>query len=335
MNDPPAIRRIDMRAIVLAKFGGLDSLVYKELPEPEPKVGHVVVEIKAFGLNHAEMHMRRGEWAEAAEVSGIECVGLVKSCPGGEFPIGAKVAALMGGLGRTINGSYAEYTRAPVSNVALIESDLPWAELAAIPETYATAWTCLFRNLDIAKGQTLVIRGATSSFGQAAINMAVNAGPQVIATTRNRERFGLVEKLGATRAELERPDLSKHIAETKRIDAVLDLVGNSTILDSLAMLRRGGRACLAGWLGGLAPIADFNPLLQMASGVYLTFFGSFVFGTPGFPLSDVPLQEIAQQVAAGRLKAKPSRIFGFDEIREAHRVMEANQAGGKMVVVHA
>ena len=96
--------------------------------------------------------MRRGEWAEAAPVSGIECVGLVKSCPGGEFPVGAKVAALMGGLGRTINGSYAEYTRAPASNVALIESDLPWAELAAIPETYATAWTCLFRNLEIQKG---------------------------------------------------------------------------------------------------------------------------------------------------------------------------------------
>ena len=128
-----------MRAIVLEKFGGLDSLVYTDLPEPEPLAGHVVIEIKAFGLNHAELHMRRGEWAEAAHVIGIECVGLVHACPGGEFPIGAKVAALMGGLGRTINGSYAEYTRVRASNVALIESELPWAELAAIPETYATA----------------------------------------------------------------------------------------------------------------------------------------------------------------------------------------------------
>jgi len=323
-----------MRAIVLEKFGGLDSLVYKEIPDPEPKASHVVIEVKAFGLNHAEIHMRRGEWAEAAKVIGIECVGLVKACPGGEFPVGAKVAALMGGLGRTINGSYAEYTSAPASNVALIESDLPWAELAAIPETYATAWTCLFRNLEIAKDQLLVIRGATSSFGQAAVNMAVNAGARVIATTRNKQRFTMLEELGAERVELEGPDLSKRIAEAKRLDAVLDLVGNSTILDSLAMLRRGGRACLAGWLGGLAPIKDFNPLLQMASGVYLTFFGSFVFGTPGFPLSDVPLQEIAQQVAAGRLKAKPTRVFGFEEIHEAHRVMEASEAGGKMVVVH-
>jgi NADPH:quinone reductase-like Zn-dependent oxidoreductase len=278
--------------------------------------------------------MRRGEWAEAAPVSGIDCVGLVNAAPGGEFPIGAKVAALMGGLGRTINGSYADYTRAPVSNVALIESDLPWAELAAIPETYATAWTCLFRNLEIAQGQTLVIRGGTSSFGQAAIQLAVNAGVRVIATTRKRERFAMLEELGADRVEMEGPDLSQRIAEAKQLDAVLDLVGNSTILDSLDMLRRGGRACLAGWLGGLDPIANFNPLLQMASGVYLTFFGSFVFGRPGFPLSDVSLQIIAEQAAAGRLKAKPSRVFRFEEIREAHRVMEAGEARGKMVVVH-
>ncbi|MFG1705362.1 zinc-binding alcohol dehydrogenase family protein [Nonomuraea sp. M3C6] len=322
-----------MRAIVIERFGGPECLVYRELPKPEPAVGQVVIEVKAFGLNHAELHMRRGEWAEAAPVSGIECVGLVHACPGGEFPVGAKVAALMGGLGRTINGSYAEYTRAPASNVALIESGLPWADLAAIPETYATAWTCLFRNLEIAQGQCLVIRGATSSFGQAAINLAVDAGVRVIATTRDRDRFPLLEDLGADRGELEGPDLHLRIPEAKRLDAVLDLVGNSTILDSLAMLRRGGRACLAGWLGGLDPIPDFNPLAQMASGVYLTFFASFVFGTPGFPLSDVPLQAIADKVAAGRLRGKPSRVFGFEEIRQAHRVMEAGEAGGKMVVV--
>jgi NADPH:quinone reductase-like Zn-dependent oxidoreductase len=321
-----------MRAILRTGFGGPEVLEIREIPEPEPKAGHAVIEVKAFGINHAEMHMRKGEWAEIADVSGIECVGLIKSCPGGEFAIGTKVAALMGGLGRTINGSYAEYTRAPVWNVAAIESNLSWADLAAIPETYATAWTCLFRNLEIVRGQTLVIRGATSSFGQAAVNMAVNAGARVIATSRIRERFGLLEGLGVERVEVEGAELSKRIAETKRLDAVLDLVGNSTILDSLAMLRRGGRACLAGWLGGLAPIADFNPLLQMASGVYLTFFGSFVFGTPGFPLSDVPLQAIAGDVAAGRYKAKPSRVFRFEDIREAHRVMDANQANGKIVV---
>lgn len=321
-----------MRAIVIDGFGGVEHLVIKDLPEPEPKPGHAVIEVKAFGINHAEMHMRRGEWAEAAPVSGIECVGVVKSCPGGEFKVGAKVAALMGGLGRTVNGSYAEYTRARVENVASIESDLPWEELAAIPESYATAWTCLFRNLELAKGQKLVIRGGTSSFGQAALNMSVNAGAEVIVTTRKRDSVPKLEALGAKRVEVESAALSTRIPESKQIDAVLDLVGNSTILDSLAMLRRGGRACLAGFLGGLAPVPDFNPLLQMSSGVHFSFFGSFVFGTPQFPLSDVPLQTIANDVAAGRYKAKPVRVFRFEEIREAHKLMESGQAGGKMVV---
>ena len=144
----------------------------------------------------------------------------------------------------------------------------------------------------------------------------------------------MLERIGAKRVEIESRDLGNRIAERKHIDAVLDLVGNSTILDSLSMLRRGGRACLAGWLGGLDPITNFNPLLQMASGVYLTFFGSFVFGTPGFPLSDVPLQQIADDVKHGRLKAKPARVFKFEDIREAHRAMEANEAKGKMVVIH-
>ena len=94
------------------------------------------------------------------------------------------------------------------------------------------------------------VRGATSSFGQAALKMAVNAGARVIATTRNSDRFAELEKLGAERCEVERRDLSKHIPEAKKIDAVLDLVGNTVMLDSLAMLRRGGRSCLAGWLGG-------------------------------------------------------------------------------------
>ncbi|MGX9674307.1 zinc-binding alcohol dehydrogenase family protein [Mycobacterium sp. HM-7] len=322
-----------MRAIVLDGFGGLDVLTYTDIPKPLPKPGEVVIKVKGFGINHAEMHMRRGEWAEAAEVSGIECVGIVDACPSGEFPVGAKVAALMGGLGRTVNGSYAEYTRVSAGNVALIESDLPWDQLAALPETYATAWTCLFRNLNLVAGQTIVIRGATSSFGQAAVKLAVEAGAHVIATTRKRERFGLLDALGVDRVEQEVPDLGAHITEAKHIDAVLDLVGNSTILDSLTMLRRGGAACLAGWLGGLDPIADFNPLLQMSSGVNLTFFGSFVFGTEGFPLSDVPLQEIADKVRDGRLDAAPTRIFSFDQIQEAHQVMEAAEAGGKMVVV--
>jgi NADPH:quinone reductase len=294
----------------------------------------VVIEVKAFGVNHAETHMRRGEWAEAAKVSGIECVGLVTECPDGQFGVGTKVAALMGDMGRTINGSYAEYTRVPGSNVVPIESNLSWEDLAAIPESYATAWTCLHSNLALATNQTLIIRGATSALGQAALNVAAHAGAHVTATTRNRERISSLRALGAQQVELEGPDLVQRIRGLypKGVDGVLDLVGNSAILDSLAMVRRGGRVCLAGFLGGLDPIASFNPLLQMPSGVQFSFFGSFMFGTPEFPLSDVPLQVIVDRVAAGSYKAKPARVFRFEDMQDAHRMMESSQANGKLVV---
>jgi NADPH:quinone reductase len=132
-----------MLAIVLGGFGGFENLAIKELRNPEPKPGHVLVAVKAFGVNHAETHMRKGEWAEAAEVSGIECVGEVVAAPGGEFQPGDKVAAFMGGMGRTINGSYAELTLVPATNVVKITTDLSWEEFAVIPESYATAWLLL------------------------------------------------------------------------------------------------------------------------------------------------------------------------------------------------
>jgi NADPH2:quinone reductase len=325
-----------MRAIVIKQYGGPEQLAIEERPDPEPKPGHVVIEVKAFGVNHAETHMRKGEWPEIAEVSGIECVGFVRRDPDHRFAVGQKVMALMGGMGRTINGSYAELTCVPATNVVPIETDLNWDELAAIPESYATAWTCLYGNLALAAGQILILRGATSALGQAALNIAAEANVQVIATTRNRERASKLEGLGARRVVLEGPDLSRRIRAIypDGVDAVLDLVGNSSVLDSLATVRRGGRVCEAGWLGGLAPIADFNPMLQMPSGVQFSLFGSFMFGTSEFPLSDVPLQTIVDRVSSGAYRAKPARVFRFDEIREAHRLMESNEANGKIVVLH-
>lgn len=323
-----------MRAIVRQQFGGPEQLVIQELPVPEPLPGHVVIQVKAFGINHAETYMRKGDWGDVAKVSGIECVGLVKADPDGRFAPGQKVAALMGGMGRTISGSYAEYTRVPASHVVPIKTDLPWHDLAAVPEVYATAWTCLHGNLELAGGQTLLIRGATSALGQAALNIAAHAGARVIATTRNRERFPSLKALGAHRVELEGTDLSKRVRESlpSGVDAVLELVGNSTVLDSLSALRRNGRLCLAGFLGGLAPVSSFNPLMHMPSGVHFSFFGSFVFGASEFPLADVPLQAIVDRVAKGAYKANPARVFRFEEIQEAHRLMESNQANGKIVV---
>jgi len=325
-----------MRAIVITEPGGPEQLEIAEHPAPEEKPGRVIVAIKAFGLNRAETYMRSGAWGPVAEISGIECVGIVHADPDGRFTPGQKVTALMGGMGRTLNGSYAELTSVPATNVAALATNLAWENLAAIPESYATAWSCLHGNLSIAQGQTLVVRGATSSLGQAALNIAADLGARVIATTRSTARRPMLEALGATEVLIERADLSAALRKQhpRGVDAVLDIVGNSTILDSLAMARRYGRVCLVGLLDHAPPIESFNPLFQMPfGGVHFSSFASaFTYGTPDYPLTDVPLQEIVDRVAAGRYQARPARVFGFDEIQAAHRVIEANEANGKLVV---
>ena len=323
-----------MRAIVIKRYGGPEVLAIEERPDPEPRPGHVLIDVRAFGLNHAEVYFRQGAWGDVAEISGIECVGLVKHDPGGRLASGRKVAALVGGMGRSINGSYAEQVSVPASNVVPIESELAWEDLAAIPESYATAWTSLVGVLKLAAGETVAIRGATSALGQAAVNIATQAGARVIATTRNAARAPLLEALGAKEVVLEKPNLSRRIREIRPrgIDAVLDIIGNTTVLDSLAIVGRGGRVCLVGFLGGGGPLS-LEPVFQMPSGTQLSVFASaLVTGTPDFPLSEVPFQAIVDGAAAGTYRAKPAKVFRFEEIQQAHRLMEAGGASGKIVV---
>jgi NADPH:quinone reductase-like Zn-dependent oxidoreductase len=323
-----------MRAIIVKQYGGPEVLALEERPEPQSKPGHVIIEVKAFGLNHAEVYFRKGAWGDVAEISGIECVGVVKADPDGHFAPGQKVLAIVGGMGRSFNGSYAELVSVPSSNVAAIQTDLPWEDLASIPESYATAWTSLCGILAVKAGMTVLIRGATSALGQAAVNIAAQIGARVIATTRNAKRGPMLEALGAKEVLLESTELSKRVRERhpQGIDAVLDIVGNTTVLDSLAMLRRGGEACLVGFLGGGGPLS-LEPVFQMPSGVRFTVFASaIVTGNAEFPLSEIPFQDIVDRVASGVYRAKPAKVFRFEDIQAAHRLMESNEASGKIVV---
>jgi len=324
-----------MRAIVIKRYGGPEVLAIEQRPDPVPAADQVLIEVKAFGLNHAEVYFRSGAWGEVAEITGIECVGLVRDDPGNRFGRGSKVVAIVGGLGRNLNGSHAELVAVPRSNVAAINSDLPWDTLAAIPESYATAWTSLIGILHLSAGQTVLVRGATSALGQAAVNIAVNLRARVIATTRKAERASLLRELGAHEVLIETPNLAKRVRESHvdGIDAAIDIVGNLTVLDSLAALRRGGSLCEVGFLGGGGPLT-LEPVFQIPSGRYLTSFASAVVtGSAEFPLSEIPFQEIVDRVAAGDYKAKPARVFKFDQIQEAHRIMESGHQLGKMVVV--
>jgi len=326
-----------MRAIVITEPGGPEVLEIREVADPVPGEGEVLIEVKAFGVNHAETHMRKGEWPEATPISGIEAVGTVVNDPSGALAEGTKVLAIMGGLGRTRNGSYARYTVAPATNVVAIETTLDWPELAAIPESYATAWLALHGNLELREGQTLLVRGGTSALGQAAINIGRELGARVLATTRSDSRAALLRALGASEAVIDDGSIAGKVRELVPggVDRVLDLVGNSVLRDSMQAVAVKGRVCQAGFLGGLGPVADFLPAFDLPSGVQFSFFGSFEVGTPEFPISAVPFAEIVGKVEAGSYQAKPARVFGFEEIAEAHRVMDAGQAGGKLVVLGA
>jgi NADPH:quinone reductase len=326
-----------MRAMVITQPGGPEVLQIQQVPDPVPGDGEVLIRVRAFGINHAETHMRKGEWPEATPVSGIEAVGTVAADPSGALAGGTKVLTIMGGLGRTRNGSYAEYTVAPASNVAPIETSLDWAELAAIPESYATTWFALHRNLDLAAGQSLLVRGATSALGQAAVNIAHDLGARVIATTRRADRAALLRSLGAQHVVIDTGSIADQVRDLLPggADRVLDLVGNSALRDSLQAVRQTGRVCQAGFLGGLGPVTDFQPVFDLPSGVQFSFFGSFEVGTPAYPISAIPFQQIVANAEAGVYQAKPARVFPFEEIAEAQRVMEASQAGGKLVVTGA
>ncbi|MFF7756056.1 zinc-binding dehydrogenase [Streptomyces sp. NPDC007971] len=324
-----------MKAIVISAYGGPEVLHIADLPDPVPAFGEVLIRVKAFGLNHAEAYMRAGTWGDVAAVPGIECAGLVEADPSGRLAPGTRVVAILGGMGRTRNGSYAELVTVPATNVVAVNSSLGWAELAAVPEVYATAWNGLFGNLGLRPGQRVLVRGATSSLGQAAVNLAVEHAARVLATTRNPAHAPLLKELGAEDVLVDDGDLAAQVNRGNRtVDAVFDLVGNSVLRDSLATVRAGGRVCQLGFLGGFEPVRDFNPITDLPTGVQLSFFGSaFVLGSPDFPLADVPLDAIYAKVESGVLPARPARIFRFDEIVEAHRVMEAGEALGKMAVI--
>jgi NADPH:quinone reductase len=216
-----------------------------------------------------------------------------------------------------------------------VQSALSWEDLAAIPEVYATAWIALHGNLALRPGETVLVRGATSSVGQAAVNIAVDHGATVIATTRSRDRESLLREIGAHEVLIDDGEIAQQVrrGHPDGVDAVLDLVGNVVLRDSLQSVRSKGRVCQIGFLGGLEPVPDFNPLADLPSGVTLsTFASAFVLGDEHFPIADVPIQAIVEKAAGGLYTAKPARVFAFDEIVEAHRIMDAGRAGGKLVV---
>ena len=156
-----------MKAVVLSEPTAAEQVVLSEVPVPQVRPGWVLVKVKAFGLNHSEQLLRlreiQADYISKPIIPGIECVGEVADASDSRFLAGQKVAALMGGMGRSFNGSYAQYALLPESHVFSIETNLSWPEMAAVPETYFTAWGSLLEGLKLCEEDILLVRGGTCS----------------------------------------------------------------------------------------------------------------------------------------------------------------------------
>src|SRR6478735_12372056 len=164
----------NMRALVVEEPGGPEVLHLRDVPVPMPRSGEVLIRVMALGLNRSELHFRRGQASSGSfpRIPGIEATGVVESAPGNEFAQGTQVVTMMGGMGREFDGGYAEYVLVPESQVIPFNSDLPWQQLGAVPEMLQTAYGSLHVGLQTKPGQSLLIRGGTSSIGLAAAVLA-------------------------------------------------------------------------------------------------------------------------------------------------------------------
>ncbi len=323
---------LTMKAAVIREPGAPEVLAIEELPVPKPASGWVLIRVMAFGLNRSELFTRQGHspGVRFPRVLGIEAVGVVENAPGGEFRPGQTVATAMGGMGRAFDGGYAEYTSVPARQVQAIDTSLAWDTLAALPEMMQTAWGSLNSALRLAAGQSLLIRGGTTSVGLAAAVLAKRQGATVAATTRKADRESMLKENGADHVFIDSGEIAGDVHQVfpDGVDKVLELVGTTTLLDSLQCAARFGSVCMTGMVGDAWEFDRFSPMGAIPSTVSLTTYSG---GSQDF--IDTPLQTIVNEIEAGRMTARIGRVFQLDDIVEAHRCMEDNAAGGKIVVL--
>jgi NADPH:quinone reductase-like Zn-dependent oxidoreductase len=320
-----------VRAVVLDAPGPPEALRIRDLPIPDVADGWVRIKIEAFGLNRSELHTRLGlaDGVTFPRVLGIECAGVVDAAPGTWLLPGQKVVAMMGGMGRVMDGGYAEYTVVPRECVIPIETDLPWETVGALPEMLQTSYGSLTVGLDAQPGQTLLIRGGTSSIGMAATALAKDIGMEVISTTRRPERADALKANGVDHVIVDTGEIAPAVREIvpDGVHAALELVGTPTLPDTLRCTRVHGTVCFAGMLSNEWLVKDFYPIGYIPTGVRLTGYGGESSNLP----AEV-LQRYLDLIATGKLTVPIHRVYRLDEIQQAHRDMEENTATGKLVV---
>ncbi len=321
-----------MKAWIIREPGGPEQFTLEEIDIPKARPGWTLIRIRAFGLNRSEWFTRNGDspTVQFPRVLGIECVGELVDSGGLNLEPGTTVAALMGGMGREFDGSYAEYTLVPNSCVLPVETKLPWERLAALPEMLQTTHGSLHEGLEIDRAESILIRGGTSSIGMAALALAKTAGMHVGTTTRNPSKVSFLKEAGADEVLIDNGEIHKQVIENKfgLYDRVLELIGTTTLLDSLRCVGKGGIVCMTGILGGKWTLDDFHPMGDIPTAVKLTSYSGEASN-----LSIDQFQEYLRLIEEGKLVVETGQVFEFEELIQAHKLMDENQAGGKIVVL--
>jgi NADPH:quinone reductase-like Zn-dependent oxidoreductase len=339
-----------MQAIVLREHGGPEVLHAETLPIPEPGPGEVRVKIRAVALNHLDVWVRKGGPAFHVEYPhrlGSDVAGIVDAVGAGvTASVGTKVvvqpglscgrcAACLSGhdnlcryykiLGENTQGGYAEYIVVPQVNLAPYPERLDFPQAAACILTFLTAWQMVVHKGRVQPGDVVLVQGAGSGIGVAAIQIARLYGARVLATAGTAEKCARAVALGAEVAiDYATQDF---VAEAKRltgkrgVDVVIEHVGGEVFAQSLRATRAGGRVVTCGATAGFHPAIDLRQIFFRQVEVLGSTMGS---------KSD--LLAVLEHVAAGRLQPVVDRVMPLARAADAHRVLEAREAFGKVVL---
>ena len=316
-----------MKAIVIYEPGGPDKLIYQDVPTPQVKEGWSLVKVKGFGINHSEIFTREGKSpsVQFPRILGIECVGEVAESSTPALQAGQKVVSIMGEMGRAFDGSYAEYVLLPNAQIYPIESNRDWATLAAIPETYYTAFGSL-QQLRIAPHDRVLVRAAASGVGVAFALLLKALLPHITLHGACR-KLEKAEHLRAVGFDAVIADSNGVLQTDEHYDKILELVGPATLRDSLAHINEGGIVCQTGQLGNQWYLNDFDPIVELKYNSYLTTFHSAL-------VSGERMAALFRDIDVHNVPVPIERRYTLEQVPDAHRFLQSADSFGKVVVVN-